>query len=32
VVVQKAGGHAGQFTPEELQQIVEWIMAGAPEK
>lgn len=32
VVLQKAGGHAGQFTPEELALIVEWIKAGAPEK
>jgi len=32
VIIQRAGGHAGQFTPEELNLIVEWIMAGAPEK
>jgi mono/diheme cytochrome c family protein len=29
---QQAGGHPGQFTPEELAQIIEWIDAGAPEK
>ena len=32
VVVQQAGGHFGQFSPEEIDQIVEWINAGALEK
>jgi mono/diheme cytochrome c family protein len=31
VQVQQKGGHAGQFTPEELDRIVKWIEAGAPE-
>ena len=32
VTVQQAGGHFGQFTPEEIQLIIEWINAGALEK
>ena len=32
VKVQSAGNHPGQFTPEELELIVEWIDAGALEK
>jgi hypothetical protein len=32
VIIQEAGGHPGQLTPEELQQVVDWIQAGAPEK
>ena len=32
VMVQQAGGHFGQFTADELQQIIEWINAGALEK
>lgn len=32
VLVQEAGGHAGQLTPEELAAIKEWIDAGASEK
>lgn len=32
VVVQQAGGHFGQFSPEEIDQIIEWINAGAVEK
>jgi mono/diheme cytochrome c family protein len=33
VQVQSAGQpHFGQFTPEELQLIIDWINAGAPEK
>ncbi|HEX2996019.1 MAG TPA: cytochrome b/b6 domain-containing protein [Anaerolineales bacterium] len=32
VVRQQAGNHPGQFTPEELAQVIEWIDAGAPEK
>lgn len=31
VVIQTAGGHPGQFTAEELAQVVEWIESGAPE-
>ncbi len=32
VQVQSAGGHPGQFTAEELAQVVEWIKQGAVEK
>jgi cytochrome b subunit of formate dehydrogenase/mono/diheme cytochrome c family protein len=32
VQVQTAGGHPGQFSAEELAQIVTWIKVGAPEK
>ncbi|HMB24396.1 MAG TPA: cytochrome b/b6 domain-containing protein [Anaerolineales bacterium] len=32
VVRQQAGNHPGQFTSEELAQVIEWIDAGAPEK
>lgn len=32
VEVQKAGGHPGQFTSDELEQIVAWIASGALEK
>jgi hypothetical protein len=32
VLVQEAGGHAGQLTPEELTAIKEWIDTGAAEK
>ena len=31
VVVQEAGGHPAQFTPDELELIRTWIEAGAPE-
>jgi cytochrome b subunit of formate dehydrogenase/mono/diheme cytochrome c family protein len=31
VQVQQAGGHAGQFTPEELARVIAWINNGAPE-
>jgi mono/diheme cytochrome c family protein/thiosulfate reductase cytochrome b subunit len=31
VTVQQRGGHPGQFTPEEIDRIVKWIEAGAPE-
>ena len=31
VAKQQAGGHPGQLTPEEIEQIIEWIDAGAPE-
>jgi formate dehydrogenase gamma subunit len=29
---QQAGNHPGQLTPQELQSIEAWILAGAPEK
>jgi formate dehydrogenase gamma subunit len=29
---QQAGGHPGQLTPEEIDQVIEWINAGALEK
>lgn len=32
IVVQSAGGHPGQLSPEELELIREWIEAGAPEQ
>ena len=32
VQVQRTGNHPGQLTPEELEQVIEWINAGAPEK
>lgn len=32
VQIQEAGGHPGQFTPEELDKIKAWIAADAPEK
>jgi uncharacterized membrane protein len=32
VIIQKAGGHAGQLSAEELELIVAWIKAGALEK
>jgi hypothetical protein len=32
VQIQQQGGHPGQLTDEELQQVIEWIEAGAPEK
>ncbi|HEX9029359.1 MAG TPA: cytochrome b/b6 domain-containing protein [Anaerolineales bacterium] len=32
VDVQKKGGHAAEFSPEELQQVIDWIKAGALEK
>ena len=28
---QESGDHPGQFSPEELEMIQEWIAAGAPE-
>ena len=31
VTVQQPGGHPGQFTTEEIDRIVKWIEAGAPE-
>jgi cytochrome b subunit of formate dehydrogenase len=32
VQIQGKGGHPGQLSPEELQSVFDWIMAGAPEK
>lgn len=32
VIVQIAGDHPGQLTPDELERIKSWIEAGAPEK
>lgn len=32
VQVQQAGGHPGQFLPEEIALIIDWIGSGAPEK
>jgi len=32
VQIQAAGNHPGQLTIEELQQVIEWIEAGAPEQ
>jgi cytochrome b subunit of formate dehydrogenase len=31
VIVQETGSHPGQFSPEELDVIRQWIAAGAPE-
>ena len=31
VKIQQEGGHPGQLTEAELQQVTEWIQAGAPE-
>lgn len=31
VTVQEKGGHPGQFSADELQQVIDWINAGAPE-
>ena len=30
VEVQKAGGHPGTFSEDELKRVIDWIMAGAP--
>ncbi len=32
VQIQQAGGHPGQFSDSELQSVIDWISAGAPEK
>jgi cytochrome b subunit of formate dehydrogenase len=32
IVSQSAGDHPGQFTEEELQLMIQWIEAGAPEE
>lgn len=31
VIVQELGGHPGQLTPEELEEVIAWIEVGAPE-
>lgn len=31
IQVQKSGDHPGMFTPDELQQVSDWIQAGAPD-
>jgi len=31
VKIQENGDHPGLFSAEELQQIIDWINAGAPE-
>jgi len=31
VQIQSAGGHPGQLTIDELNQVIQWILAGAPE-
>jgi cytochrome b subunit of formate dehydrogenase/mono/diheme cytochrome c family protein len=31
VTVQQEGGHPGQLSPEEIEQVIDWIEAGAPE-
>ena len=32
VIIQEKGNHPGQLTEAELQQVIDWINAGAPEK
>jgi predicted transcriptional regulator len=32
VIMQEKGNHPGQLTEAELQQVIDWINAGAPEK
>jgi hypothetical protein len=32
VKMQSAGGHPGQLTSDELNQVIEWINNGAPEQ
>jgi cytochrome b subunit of formate dehydrogenase/mono/diheme cytochrome c family protein len=31
VKVQQAGNHPGKFNPDELNRVIDWIKAGAPE-
>jgi hypothetical protein len=31
IIIQEAGGHASQFTANEMELIRDWIEAGAPE-
>jgi mono/diheme cytochrome c family protein len=28
---QQAGNHPGQLSPQELERVIAWILAGAPE-
>jgi hypothetical protein len=32
VSIQAEGGHPGQFSQDELDFVIEWIAAGAPEE
>jgi len=32
VIIQQAGNHPSQLTDDELNRVIEWIRAGAPEK
>ena len=32
VKIQQAGSHPGQLTSDEINRVIEWIKAGAPEK
>jgi hypothetical protein len=32
VQIQQAGGHPGQLSEDELEQLIAWIEAGAPER
>ena len=32
VKIQQAGSHPGQLTADEINRVIEWIKAGAPEK
>ncbi len=32
ITVQLAGGHPGQLSDDEIQQIADWITNGAPER
>jgi cytochrome b subunit of formate dehydrogenase/mono/diheme cytochrome c family protein len=32
VIVQNLGGHPGQLTPEELEEVIAWIQDGAAER
>ena len=32
VQIQSLGGHPGQLSTDELNQVIEWILAGAPEQ
>lgn len=32
IQIQSQGGHPGQLTPAEIEQVIAWIKAGAPEK
>jgi hypothetical protein len=30
--MQSIGGHPGQLTIDELNQVIDWIISGAPEQ